>query len=192
MIMKKSMNEQILKVVAELRVCKPTQIAMAVGAASVKDIAPALRGLREDGLLYLNGRGLYQLKTQYEKTYRPATATEKAEPDHAAEASKMVEQPEQKNDAADHDADALVFLKPVQQAVKNHGPEKTPATDRPAAVREAIAELREKLAAKPPAVADKALKLEVLERLALLMSDDIAEVLIEIASDLSALPEVVA
>lgn len=200
------MNEKILKVVAELRVCKPTQIAMAVGAASVKDIAPALRGLREDGLLHLDGRGLYQLKTQYEKTYRPVTPAKKAEPknhipdagnmieaeasepDHIAEARKMVEQ---KNDA-DHDADALAFLKPAQQAVKKQGPEKAPATDRPAAVREAIAELREKLAKQPPAVADKALKLEVLERLAMLMSDDIAEVLSEIASDLSALPEVVA
>lgn len=179
--MSKSMNERILKVVGELRVCKPTQIAMAVGVSSVKDITPALRGLREDGLLHLDGRGMYQLKSQYEKTYRPVTVTKKAETGHTAEARKM---DEQKNNA-DHDADALAFLKPAHKAVKK------PATDRPAAVREAIAELREKLAAKPPAVADKALKLEVLERLALLMSDDIAEVLSEIASDLSALPEVV-
>lgn len=189
------MNEKILKVVAELRVCKPTQIAMAVGAASVKDIAPALRGLREDNLLHLDGRGLYQLKSQYEKTYRPVTPMKKAEPDnHIPDAWKMIEQPEQpeqKNDA-DHDADALAFIKPAQQAVKKQGPEKAPATDRPAAVREAIAELREKLSKQPPAVADKALKLEVLERLAMLMSDDIAEVLMEIGSDLNALPEVAA
>lgn len=190
--MSKSMNEQILKVVAELRVCKPTQIAMAVGAASVKDIAPALRGLREDGLLHLDGRGLYQLKSQYEKTYRPVTPKKKSEPDnHIPDAGKMIEHPEQKNDAAQPD-DALAFIKSAQQAVKKQGPEKAPATDRPAAVREAIAELREKLSKQPPAVADKALKLEVLERLAMLMSDDIAEVLMEIGSDLNALPEVAA
>ena len=189
------MNEKILKVVAELRVCKPTQIAMGVGVASVKEIAPALRGLREDGLLHLDGRGLYQLKSQYGKTYRPVTPAKKAEPkNHIPDAGKMIEQPEQpeqKNDAAQAD-DALAFIKSAQQAVKKQGPEKAPATDRPAAVREAIAELREKLAKQPPAVADKALKLEVLERLAMLMSDDIAEVLMEIGSDLSALPEVAA
>lgn len=182
------MNEKILKVVAELGVCKPTQIAIAVGAESVRDITETLRGLREDNLLHLDGRGLYQLKSQYEKTYRPARPSReiRSENQNAPQRDDSV-MPQEKQESPD----ALEFIKAAQQAVKKQGPEKAPATDRPAAVREAIAELREKLSKQPPAVADKALKLEVLERLAMLMSDDIAEVLSEISSDLSALPEVV-
>ncbi len=84
---------------------------------------------------------------------------------------------------------------------KKSGPEKSLAItttrapserlmDRPSSIRIAIQDLGQRLAQpKAPELTDKALKLEVLEQLAKLMSDDIAEVLMEIGSDLSALPE---
>lgn len=56
-------------------------------------------------------------------------------------------------------------------------------------VYDSLDSLAARIGAPAPAVANKALKLDVLDRLAVLVADDIAAVLTETASDLKKLPE---
>lgn len=175
------MKTEIAKVLEKNSYNLASEIAMELGQ-TVKIIAPHLREMREQGIIKMDKKGVYSFtdgtkKALVEAKKPDSELRKKLEASMAAEAAKQ--------DTEEARAQAVAELNRMLRAE----PIKTRAPDAVLAIESAFKDLEAKLKAEPQSINRKALKLAVLERLALLLSDDIAEVLDSIAADIKPLPE---
>jgi len=182
------MKTEIAKVLEKNSHSLASEIALELGQ-TVKIIAPHLREMREQGIIKMDKKGVYSFTDSTKKALVEAKKPDselrkKIEASMVAEAAPQdTEQAQAK--AQDARAQAVAELDRVLSA----DPIKTHAPDAVLAIESAFKDLEAKLKAEPQSINRKALKLAVLERLALLLSDDIAEVLDSIAADIKPLPE---